>query len=581
MQPMGQDVGLGRCPWNDLAIIPEAAVALIEGDDTGHNARPFSAGALLFPDSRGSCPRPGPGLVMSAWRIQERQGFAALFGIGSRHGSHETPITIWTDPHLLVVDDDERLRALLQRYLATNGYRVSAARSAAEARSLMANMAFDLIILDVMMPGESGLDFAHALRQTSSIPILMLTARGEPSERIEGLERGADDYLAKPFEPRELLLRVNSLLRRVAPAPSQPPKPVKMGAAVFDPEGGRLARAGKPVKLTSAETALLQLFATHAGRPFSRTDLCKRPERGPGTLHRCAGHAPASQDRGRSQTTALSADGSRGGLHAGARSPGCRRTMTVGQFIKRFLPRGLFGRSLIIIIAPVILLLSIVAYIFFERELDITTRSLAQDVAADVALLTTLEDATPTLERDGLRRLSAQQLRYRLTFHDGAQVSAAVRPSDSTIDRALNDVLAQQVSPRRNFVTEAAPATDFDIKVNVHDGVLEIVVPRERVTVVNPDLFIAMVAAASLMLVSASRCCFCAIRCDRLKDWRVPQKVSARAAPFPISSLMAPPRCDVPPRRSSLCANALSAMSTNAPRCWRGSAMTSRPHLPA
>src|ERR1700753_2753310 len=97
--------------------------------------------------------------------------------------------------------------------------------------------------------------------------------------------------------------------------------------------------------------------------------------------------------------------------------------MTVGHFIKRFLPRGLFGRALIIIIAPVILLLSIVTYVFFERELDITTRSLAQDVAADVALLTTLEDSTPTLERDGLRRLSAQQLRYRLTFHDGAQVA--------------------------------------------------------------------------------------------------------------------------------------------------------------
>jgi two-component system phosphate regulon response regulator OmpR len=181
-----------------------------------------------------------------------------------------------SDPHLLVVDDDERLRALLQRYLAGNDYRVSAARSAIEARSLMANMAFDLIILDVMMPGESGLDFAQDLRRTSAIPILMLTARGESADRIEGLEKGADDYLPKPFEPRELLLRVNALLRRAAPAPALPSRPVRMGEVVFDPEGGRLARAGKPVKLTSAETALLQLFATHAGRPFSRTDLCKR-----------------------------------------------------------------------------------------------------------------------------------------------------------------------------------------------------------------------------------------------------------------------------------------------------------------
>ena len=183
---------------------------------------------------------------------------------------------ISADPHLLVVDDDERLRALLQRYLATNGYRVSAAAGAAPARELLANMEFDLVILDVMMPGESGLDFAKSLRQTSAIPILMLTARGEPADRIAGLEQGADDYLPKPFEPRELLLRVNNLLRRATPPPAPSAQPVKMGEALFDPEGGRLTVAGKPVKLTSAEVALLQLFTAHAGRPFSRADLCKR-----------------------------------------------------------------------------------------------------------------------------------------------------------------------------------------------------------------------------------------------------------------------------------------------------------------
>ena len=181
------------------------------------------------------------------------------------------------DPHLLVVDDDERLRALLQRYLATNGYRVSAAAGAGEARELMAGMTFDLLVLDVMMPGESGLDFARDLRQRSAVPILMLTARSDAADRIEGLERGADDYLPKPFEPRELLLRINSLLRRtVGTAPAPANEPIRMGAAVFDPEGGRLTRDGKPVKLTGAEAALLQLFAAHAGRPFSRTDLCKR-----------------------------------------------------------------------------------------------------------------------------------------------------------------------------------------------------------------------------------------------------------------------------------------------------------------
>jgi two-component system phosphate regulon response regulator OmpR len=180
------------------------------------------------------------------------------------------------EPHLLVVDDDARLRALLQRYLSGNGYRVTAAPGAAEARALMKSMEFDLLILDVMMPGESGLELAKSVRGESGVPILMLTARGDPADRIAGLEIGADDYLAKPFEPRELLLRANSLLRRVAPPELPPAGPVRMGQALFDPATARLTRGGRPVKLTGAEAALLQLFAAHAGRPFSRGELCKR-----------------------------------------------------------------------------------------------------------------------------------------------------------------------------------------------------------------------------------------------------------------------------------------------------------------
>ena len=160
------------------------------------------------------------------------------------------------DPHLLVVDDDERLRALLTRYLSGNGFRVSAAPGAAEARALMKSMAFDLLILDVMMPGESGLDLARSVRAGSQVPILMLTARGEPADRIAGLELGVDDYLPKPFEPRELLLRVSALLRRAAPVAKAAALPVKMGSALYDPKGARLTKNGKPVKLTSAEAAL-------------------------------------------------------------------------------------------------------------------------------------------------------------------------------------------------------------------------------------------------------------------------------------------------------------------------------------
>ena len=180
------------------------------------------------------------------------------------------------DPHLLVVDDDERLRALLQRYLSANGFRVSAAANAADARALMKSMAFDLLILDVMMPGESGFDLTKAVRANSSVPILMLTAKGQAEDRIRGLEQGADDYLPKPFEPRELVLRVGALLRRAAPLKQTAHGDVKMGDAVFDPQRGQLRRKGKPVKLTSSESALLQLFAANAGRSFSRTDLCAR-----------------------------------------------------------------------------------------------------------------------------------------------------------------------------------------------------------------------------------------------------------------------------------------------------------------
>jgi two-component system phosphate regulon response regulator OmpR len=141
---------------------------------------------------------------------------------------------------------------------------------------LIKSIAFDLLILDVMMPGESGLDLTRAIRANSQTPILILTARGGSEDRIAGLENGADDYLPKPFEPRELLLRCGALLRRTTPTARSPHREVKMGEAVFDPERGELRRKGKPVRLTSSEAALLRLFTANAGRPFSRTDLCVR-----------------------------------------------------------------------------------------------------------------------------------------------------------------------------------------------------------------------------------------------------------------------------------------------------------------
>ena len=175
-------------------------------------------------------------------------------------------------PHILVVDDDARLRKLLARYLSEHGFLVATAEDAADARGKLTSVAFDLIVLDLMMPGEGGLSLAADLRRRSGVPILMLTAMGEPEDRIAGLERGADDYMVKPFEPRELLLRIGNILRRVPQSDSLPAE-VRMGDMVFDVVREELRSGDQPVKLTSVETALLAALAQRAGVALSREEL--------------------------------------------------------------------------------------------------------------------------------------------------------------------------------------------------------------------------------------------------------------------------------------------------------------------
>lgn len=176
-------------------------------------------------------------------------------------------------PHILVVDDDRRIRSLLQSFLAENGFRISVAASAQDAREQMRIMAFDLVVLDIMMPGETGLSLALSLRESgNSVPVLMLSALAEPSDRIAGLESGSDDYLAKPFEPRELLLRIRGLLRRQ----EQPPRgrtEVAFGPYVFHLQRGELRKGAEPVRLTSREREFLRTLAASAGTPVARGDL--------------------------------------------------------------------------------------------------------------------------------------------------------------------------------------------------------------------------------------------------------------------------------------------------------------------
>ena len=184
------------------------------------------------------------------------------------------PATLPDDaPHLLVVDDDRRIRDLLSRFLAGEGYRVTTAETAADARAKLNGLSFDLLILDVMMPGESGFDFAKSLRGGSSVPILMLTARDAAESRIKGLEMGADDYLSKPFEPRELSLRIANILKRAQPTAPPPAETLRFGPFIYHRARGELRRGEEVVHLTDREREMLTLLAAYPGETVPRLAL--------------------------------------------------------------------------------------------------------------------------------------------------------------------------------------------------------------------------------------------------------------------------------------------------------------------
>jgi len=176
-------------------------------------------------------------------------------------------------PHLLLVDDDRRIRDLLSRFLCGEGYRVTTALSASDARAKLNGLHFDLLILDVMMPGETGFDLVKSIRNSSAVPILMLTARDEKENRITGLELGADDYVAKPFEPRELSLRIANILKRASPPPAPPVESVRFGPFVFHLGRGELRRGEEAVHLTDREREMLRILAVAPGETVPRGAL--------------------------------------------------------------------------------------------------------------------------------------------------------------------------------------------------------------------------------------------------------------------------------------------------------------------
>lgn len=190
-----------------------------------------------------------------------------------------------SEAHLLVVDDDQRIRLLLQKFLARNGYLVTGARDAAHARRLLTGLEFDMLIIDIMMPGEDGFSLTEDLRRTLTTPILLLTARGDADDRIKGLELGADDYLAKPFEPKELLLRVNAILRRMPKADVivEPPKTLQMADVRYDVTRSELWHGEDRVRLTATENALMKIFAANTHQPLSRARLVDDLGKGDGS----------------------------------------------------------------------------------------------------------------------------------------------------------------------------------------------------------------------------------------------------------------------------------------------------------
>lgn len=191
-------------------------------------------------------------------------------------------MTTAPDAHLLIVDDDERIRTLLRKFLVRHGFLVSVARDAAHARRILSGLEFDLIVMDVMMPGEDGVSLTRSLRETLTTPILLLTARGETDDRIAGFEAGADDYLPKPFEPKELLLRINAILRRMPePLPvSEAPKVLSLGQFRYDIERAELWQGDQLVRLTATENQLMRIFSARPTEPVTRTELVEELGRG-------------------------------------------------------------------------------------------------------------------------------------------------------------------------------------------------------------------------------------------------------------------------------------------------------------
>ncbi|MGC4106895.1 MAG: response regulator [Thermomicrobiales bacterium] len=412
------------------------------------------------------------------------------------------------DALILVVDDDARLRTLLSRYLAENGFRVTTAANAAEAREKMRFLKPELLVLDVMMPGENGLDLTEALRRDNrDLPVLLLTARGAPEDRIAGFEAGADDYLPKPFDPKELLLRIRAL-----PAPR--PAPAGQRGARRAAAAGRAGVRRRPRRVARprGHRAPDRRRGRIAGRARAQAQrgAVTRGYRG-GARHgrdrragdRRHGDAVAPQDRARSARAAFPAHRARAWIcpEAGAVDSAMRLRVPLAERVKSLLPRSLLWRSLLIMLVPLVVVQVVALQVFYGTHLDIVSRRFASAVAGEIATTIDLLDRFPDpWDRGWILGNGWRQWEMQMRLEPGVHLPRGRRPTlPGQADEDLAAALRERV--RRPFTMDwASDPLSVLVRVQLQDAVLEVEAPRKRLYTGTIYLFVIWLVGSALLL---------------------------------------------------------------------------------
>ena len=372
-----------------------------------------------------------------------------------------------------------------------------------------------------MMPGESGFDFARTIRQTSAVPILMLTARDAAESRITGLEIGADDYVSKPFEPRELSLRVASILRRARPAAAPAAETLRFGEFVFHIGRAELRRGDDMVRLTDREREMLAVLASAPGETVPRMALAGSGELGQRARGGRAGQPPAAQDREGSDQSADRADRARYRIPAGGfamttldlgiarlRSAASRVSYGLGRFniwYRSLLPKGLYARALLIIIAPMVILQSVVAFVFMERHWNMVTRHLSAAVVGDIAALSEIAKAFPQDSDYGrLRKIAQDRMGLAVDFLPITEMPPpGPKPFFSLLDQALSVELRKQIG-RPFWIDTVGRSSLVEIRVQLDDTVMRVFARRSAAYASNSEIFLLWMVGTSLVLLAVA-----------------------------------------------------------------------------